>query len=667
MLALDWLPPDPAPETTFEIKAMDKISSSMNVSPFILPGRTASLTRRRFIEGLAAGTAVAALLPPLSARRARAAGITGSHGLPELSGTQFDLSVEPTRVNITGNPSTATLVNGQMPGPILRWREGDTVTLRVTNRLTVPTSIHWHGIYVPAGMDGVPGISFPGIAPGKTFVYRFPVRQSGTYWYHSHSGFQEQTLLSGPLIITPRETDPVAADREYVIFLSDWTDEDPETVYSHLKTGSGYYNYHKRTAVDFIRDARAEGVLATLHNRFEWSTMRMDPRDILDVTGRMTGGTYTYLINGQAPAANWMGLFRRGERVRLRFINGSSMTYFDLRIPGLKMTVVAADGSNVEPVTVDEFRIAVAETYDVIVQPTDDAYTIFAQAMDRSGYARGTLALREGLTASVPPMDPIFSRTMTDMGMSMAGMSGMPNGPKKMPGMSMPGKQRDDMSGMDMPGMSMPGMKQGMSGMSAPSRSAPKRPPHAHPNASGQVAYPQPQDVHLALGPAVISLARDPIERLDTPGDGLERNGRRVLLYTDLVRLNGGPQNGPFVTRDPDAEVLLHLTGNMERFIFGFNGLTYDQSQPVRFPHGQRILVTLINDTMMEHPIHLHGMLTELENQKGRLRPLKQTVNVKPAEKLQYYVNATELGRWAYHCHLLYHMDAGMFTSAVVA
>ena len=635
---------------------MRKNFLSTEASPLFLPCRTAPLTRRRFIEGLAAGTAVAALTP---GSRAHAATLKGSRRLPELSGTEFELSVEPTRVNVTGNPRMATLVNGSMPGPILRWREGDTVTLRVTNRLQVPTSIHWHGIYVPAVMDGVPGISFRGIAPGETFVYRFPVRQSGTYWYHSHSGFQEQTLLSGPIVIAPRQPDPVAADREYVIFLSDWTDEDPDTVYRHLKTAGGYYNYHKLTAVDFVRDAHAEGLLAALRSRFEWSTMRMDPRDILDVTGRMTGGTYTYLVNGQAPASNWTGLFRRGERVRLRFINGSSMTYFDVRIPGLEMTVVAADGSNIEPVTVDEFRIAIAETYDVIITPKDDACTIFAQAMDRSGYARATLAVHEGLTAPVPPMDPIFSRTMTDMGMSMTGMSGMPKGTRKLPGMSMPSKPKDDMSGMDMAGMDMPGMK--MPGMKMPGMQ------HTMPGMSGQTAYPRPQDVHLALGPQVASIAKDPMERLDTPGDGLEGNGRRVLVYTDLVRLATGPQNGAFVTRDPDAEVLLHLTGNMERFIFGFNGLTYDQSQPVRFPHGQRILVTLVNDTMMEHPIHLHGMLTELENHQGRLRPLKQTVNVKPAEKLRYYVNATELGRWALHCHLAYHMDAGMFTSAVVA
>lgn len=645
---------------------MHKNFPATEPSSLLLPCRTVPLTRRRFIEGLVAGTAVAALP---SGSSSHAGNLKGPYRLPELSGTEFDLSVAPAGVNVTGSPRVATLVNGLMPGPVLRWREGTTVTLRVTNRLKVPTSIHWHGIYVPAVMDGVPGISFRGIAPGETFVYRFPVRQSGTYWYHSHSGFQEQTLLSGPIVIAPREPDPVAADREYVIFLSDWTDEDPETVYRHLKTGSGYYNYQTLTAVDFVRDAHAAGLLAALRSRFEWSTMRMDPRDILDVTGRMTGGTYTYLVNGQAPAANWTGLFRRGERVRLRFINGSSMTYFDVRIPGQKMTVVAADGSNIEPVTVDEFRIATAETYDVIIAPQDDACTIFAQAMDRSGYARATLAVHAGLEAPVPPMDPIFSRTMTDMGMGMAGMSGMPKGSQKMPSMSMSGKPGDDMSGMDMAGMDMPGMSgmSGMPGMSGPSHRAANRSQHVLRGTSDQVAFPRPQDVHLVLGPEVTSIAKDPVERLDTAGDGLEGNGRHVLVYADLVRLATGPQNGAIVTRDPDAEVLLHLTGNMERFIFGFNGLTYDQSQPVRFPHGQRILVTLVNDTMMEHPIHLHGMLTELENHQRRLRPLKHTVNVKPAEKLRYYVNATELGRWALHCHLIYHMEAGMFTSAVVA
>ncbi len=566
-----------------------------------------------------------------------------------------------------GHSRIATLINGLMPGPILRWREGDTVTVRVTNRLQVPTSIHWHGMLVPAAMDGVPGISFPGIAPGQTFVYRFPVRQSGTFWYHSHSGFQEQTGLSAPLLISPREPDPIAADRDYVVFLSDWTDEDPESVYYHLKTGGSYYNYHKRTVADFLHDSSSTGLGATLRDRFTWARMRMDPRDISDVSGAMTGGTYTYLVNGQPPAANWTALFKRGERVRLRFVNAAAMTYFDVRIPGLRMTVVAADGSNIEPVSVDEFRIAVAETYDVLVEPTEEAYTIFAQAMDRSGYTRATLAVREGLAAPVPAVDPIYSRSMTDVGMSMAGMSGMKMGasaPARSSGMSMSGMTGHDMSGMNMPGMGAPNMKDDMSRMS---QGAPGASLIAHPNASGQLAVPRPQDVRLKLGPAVDNIAKNPTERLDSPGGGLEGNGRRVLVYTDLVRLAHGPQNDAFVDRDPDAEVLLHLTGSMDRYIFGINGQTYDESQPVRFPYGQRIRVTLVNDTMMEHPMHLHGVFTELDNHKGELRPLKHTINVKPGEKLSYFVNATELGRWAYHCHLVYHMEAGMFTSAVIA
>lgn len=573
-----------------------------------------------------------------------------------LRGNRFDLDIHPATVNITGKSRTAMLVNGSLPGPVLHWQEGDTITLRVTNRLAVPTSIHWHGILVPTDMDGVPGVSYPGIAPGQTFTYRFPVRQSGTFWYHSHTRFQEQNCVSSALVIAPREPDPIAADRDYVVMLNDWTDENPDSVFYHLKTGDGYYNYHKRTLADFFDDISAKGLAATLKNRAAWGEMRMDPRDITDVSGLMTGGTYTYLINGYPPAANWTGLFKPGETIRLRFINGSAMSYFDVRIPGLKMTVVAADGSNVEPVSVDEFRIGVAETYDVIVTPKNDAHTIFAQAMDRSGFARATLAVRQGLSAPVPPMDPIFTRTMTDMG--MAGMNMGDMGGMKMDGVG---------GGMDMGGMDhgMSGMD--MSGMQGHTMAMPAMARGAKPNASGQIAYPQPQDVHLKKGPAVVNIAMNPTERLNLPGDGLNGNGRRVLTYADLTRRSDGPQNAEFDTRDPDADVLLHLTGNMERYIFGFNGLTYDQSQPVRFPYGQRIRVTLINDTMMEHPIHLHGMFTELDNHKGRLRPLKHTVSVKPGEKLQYYVNATEIGRWAYHCHLLYHMEAGMFTTAVVA
>jgi CopA family copper-resistance protein len=373
-------------------------------------------------------------------------------GPPLLSGNSFDLIVEQTPVNFTGRPSVATAVNGLVPAPILRWREGATVTISVTNRLPVDTSIHWHGIRSPADMDGVPGLSFPGIAPNQTFVYRFPVRQHGTYWYHSHSRFQEQTGHYGPLIIDPQGKDRIEYDREYVILLSDWTDENPETVLSNLKQQSDFYNFHQRTVGTFFSDVRKQGLGPTISDRLTWGRMNMNPTDILDVSG----ATYTYLVNGQSPAANWTGLFRPRERVRLRFINASSMTIFDVRIPGLPMTVVQTDGNDVEPVKVDEFRISVAETYDFIVQPPESsAYTIFAQAEDRTGYARGTLAPSYGMTAAIPPMDPRPMRTMVDMGMG------------QMHGMNMGGSRK--MSGMEMHSKeNMPQMEGGgeMSGMS---------------------------------------------------------------------------------------------------------------------------------------------------------------------------------------------------------
>lgn len=354
-------------------------------------------------------------------------------GPPILSGNYFNLVVEQVAVNYTGRAAYATTVNGSVPGPTLRWREGDSVTLAVTNRLKETTSIHWHGIRTPSEMDGVPGLSFPGIAPGETFVCRFPVRQSGTYWYHSHNRFQEQTGHYGALIIDPQDNRPVEYHREYVVVLSDWTDEDPETILSNLKQQSDFYNFHRRTVGTFMSDARNKGLQATMSDRLMWGRMNMSLTDILDVSG----ATYTYLLNGQPPGANWTGIFRRRERVRLRFINASSMTIFDVRIPGLPMSVVQTDGNDAELVTVDEFRIFVAETYDVIVQPPDgSAYTIFAQAEDRTGYARGTLAPSFGMSAAIPPMDPRPLRTMADMGM------------EKMPGTNM--GNTGSMSGMQM-------------------------------------------------------------------------------------------------------------------------------------------------------------------------------------------------------------------------
>jgi CopA family copper-resistance protein len=627
---------------------------------------------------------------------------------PLLSGNSFNLVVEQIPVNYTGRPSVATAVNGSVPAPILRWREGDTVTISVRNHLKDPTSIHWHGIRTPADMDGVPGLSFPGIAPNETFVYRFPVKQHGTYWYHSHSHGQEQTGHYGPLIIDPKGKDPIEYDREYVIMLSDWTDENPETVFSNLKQQSGYYNYHERTVGTFFSDVRKEGLRATISDRLMWGRMNMNPTDILDVSG----ATYTYLINGQPPAANWTALFRPRERVRLRFINGSSMTIFDVRIPGLPMTVVQTDGNDLEPVTVDEFRISVAETYDVIVQPQDaSAFTIFAQSMDRSGYARATLAHRSGMTAPIPPMDPRPLLTMVDMGMGnmMAGMnmgdnSGAEQNKKTGSEMAnMPGMNMGDMPGMKMgaaspsatptaPQRGMPGMKMnGMQGMNMgddmsgmdmgkmPGMKAEAKPPAARgplampfpqpgpettglpaPTTAGKPTSPKPVALHE--GPQVDNVAEAPTERLSEPGAGLNGNGRRVLTYADLrARYRGADP------RPPARDIELHLTGNMERFIWGFNGVKFSSAEPIELKLGERVRFILVNDTMMAHPIHLHGLWSELDNGNGELRPYKHTINVKPGERLSYLVSADTPGHWAYHCHLLYHMEAGMFRTVIVS
>ena len=585
------------------------------------PSRRAPLARRRFVQGLAATGAALAL----SRRAAWAA-----PGVPQaapLSGTRFALEIGSAPVDVAGRRAPAILVNGGLPGPLLRWREGDTVTLDVTNRLDTTSSIHWHGIRLPADMDGVPGLSFRGIAPGQTFTYRFPVRQSGTYWYHGHSGFQDQQGLSGPIVIAPREADPVRSDREHVVFLTDWTDTDPETVMANLKFQSDYYDFHQRTVGTFAADVGRHGLAATVHDRLMWDGMRMSPTDIADVTG----ATYTYLMNGQPPASNWTGLFRPGERVRLRFVNGSAMTVFDVRIPGLVMTVVAADGNDVEPVPVDEFRIGVAETYDVIVQPTGDrAYTLFARGESRDGYASGTLSPRPGLRAPVPPMDPRPLRTTMDMGMPMGGMS--------MGGMPMGGMAR--MSARDPTGTDMGRMNAAQMRGATP---------------AGDPAPPR-------LGPSVDNVAMAPTHRLDDPGDGLNGSPRHVLTYADLRATRPGPDPRP-----PSREVLLHLTGNMERYVWGFDGRTFSQAEPIRLALGERVRFRLINDTMMEHPIHLHGLWSELENGNGAYRPKKHTIIVKPGEDLSYLVSADTAGHWAYHCHLAYHMDAGMFRTVIVA
>ncbi|MDH0756239.1 copper resistance system multicopper oxidase [Pseudomonas juntendi] len=568
-------------------------------------------TRRSFVKGLAA----TGLLGGIGMWRAPVWAVT-SPGQPNIvTGTDFDLYIGELPVNITGAARTAMAINGSLPGPVLRWREGDTVTLRVRNRLKQDTSIHWHGIILPANMDGVPGLSFHGIAPDGMYEYKFKVHQNGTYWYHSHSGFQEQVGVYGALIIDAMDPEPFTYDRDYVVMLSDWTDEDPARVMSKLKKQSDYYNFHKRTVGDFVDDVSEKGWSATLADRKIWAEMKMSPTDLADVSGY----TYTYLMNGQAPDGNWTGLFKPGEKIRLRFINGSAMTYFDVRIPGLKMTVVAADGQYVQPVSIDEFRIAVAETYDVIVEPENEqAYTIFAQSMDRTGYSRGTLAVREGLQAPVPTVDPRPLISMGDMGMDHGSMGGMDHG-------SMAGMDHGKMAGMD----------------------------HANRAASGAM---QSHPASESNNPLVDMQTMTPTPKLNDPGIGLRNNGRRVLTYLDLRSTFIDPDG-----REPGRTIELHLTGHMEKFAWSFDGIKFSDAEPLRLKYGERLRITLVNDTMMTHPIHLHGMWSDLEDEEGNFMVRKHTIDMPPGSKRSYRVTADALGRWAYHCHLMYHMEMGMF------
>lgn len=546
------------------------------------------ISRRGFVHGFA-GTAFA---------------LGAARWSPACASTEYDLTIDELPVNYTGAQRTAVAINGQVPGPTLRFREGDTVTIRVTNRLRTTTALHWHGLIVPADMDGVPGVSFAGIAPGETFTYRFKVNQSGTYWYHAHARFQEQIGLYGSIVIDPRNGERHTAQREHVILFSDWSDLDPEDIYRTLKLQSDYFNRGKRTVGDLVRDSRARGVRAAFDERRAWGAMRMQPTDLADVSGY----AYTYLTNGVTPAGNWTGTFAKGERVRLRLINGSAMSIFDLRIPDLKLTVVAADGQDIEPVTVDELRIAAAEVFDVLVEPKEDrAYTIFAQSIDRSGYARATLAPRVGMEAPVPTLEPRPVLAMSDMGMAHDGGG------------------------------------------------------HAHHVGSasaeqGGQAKARPTRVAAPFGPTVDMRNAQPRTNLDDPGPGLRDNGRRVLTYADLHTLGG-----PIDAREPGRELELRVTGHMQRFIWSFDGRKFSEAPPLRFTYGERLRIALVNDTMMTHPIHLHGMWSEVEDESGAFLVRKHTVMLQPGQQIRYGVTADALGRWAFHCHLLYHMEAGMF------
>ncbi len=582
----------------------------------------ANLPRRRFVQGAAALGAGAALGWPGCAGAVEA----GIGGPPVLRGNRFDLRLDRIAINKTGAQDWANAINGSVPGPVLRWRQGDVVTLNVTNNLPEMTGVHWHGIILPNPMDGVPGMEFPGIQPGETFTYRFPVVQSGTYWYHSHMGYQEQKGVYGALVIEPDGEPLIKSERDYTVVLSDWMDGSPLLVQNNLKQMSDYYNFNRRTLGTFVADVQQSGFGTTAKERWRWADMRMDPSGI----NQPTGALFTYLINGVPPSGNWTGLFRPGERVRLRFINTSAQTFYDVSIPGLTMDVVHVHGNDVVPVPVDQFRIGVAETYDVIVQPREDrAYTIFAQSLSRSGYARGTLAPRAGMSAPIPPMDAAPMRSMADMGMAM-----MP----AQVAASHPDRTRID------------GIMPSMHGVTAAQKSR---------RVGEQPKVEVPPETR-ALKPGVEQqyVLDTAFARLDLPGDGLDHlvGRRRILTYADLRSVHPGVDRRP-----PTREIVLTLTGNMGRFIWGFDGHKFSEVGPIDVTLGERFRLRFVNSTMMTHPIHLHGMWMELENGQGDHLPYLHTISVKPAENVSLLVTPLATGQWPLHCHLLYHFEAGMF------
>jgi len=564
---------------------------------------------------------------------------------------EYDLTIAEQTVNITGKPVERITVNGKFVAPLLEFEEGDEAVIRVHNKLkNQDSSIHWHGLLLPGIMDGVPGFNkFNGIAPNKTYEYKFKVRQNGTYWYHSHSKGQEQDGLYGAFVIYPKDKTPLTAaektDKDYVVLLSDFHNSTSDQIMKNLKKEADYYQNRRETVFDVLKQVKRDGLKATWQDRSMWNQMRMLKTDMSDVTG------YTFLMNGKTPQQNWTGNFKAGEKVRLRFINASAMSFFDVRIPNLKMTVVSADGQPVKPVPVDEFRIGTAETYDVIVEPKQAHYQIEAESIDRTGFSVGTLHEESSPAVKqieMPKSRPRALLTMEDMGMShdMSSMKDMNHDHGSSSGMnhdmsSMPNKTSEDhsMHGMNHDMSSMKGMDHDMSSM--------KGMDHDMPMNSATVKAASDKNDNTVFGWANAS----------TP------EGNKALQYSDLQSLD--PQKD---TRAAEREIEIRLGGNMERYIWTINGKKFNEADPLVVKYGERIRLKFVNDSMMAHPMHLHGMFMQLENgQDPSNMPNKHTVIVPPGKTITTLLTADELGEWAIHCHLLYHMSAGMMNKLIVA
>jgi L-ascorbate oxidase len=564
----------------------------------------------------------------------------------------YDLTVDPVRIDTGDFTRSGVGFNGASPGPVLRFQEGEDVTITVTNNLSEPTSIHWHGLILPFDQDGVPGISYDGIAPGETFTYRFPIVQAGTYWFHSHTGFQEPDGAYGAIVIEPKGREPFRYDREYVIQLTDAHPHSGNRIMRNLKLMPDYYNRKQRTLFDFLKDVKTAGVGQALSDRAEWGSMRMMPTDIEDLQG------FTALINGKGPEQNWTGLFEPKERIRLRFINSSAMTYFDVRIPGLAMTVVQADGNNVQPVKVDEFRIAVAETFDVIVRPTEDkAYTVFAESMGRTAYARGTLAPREGMRGEVPELRASPLLTMADMGMAHGDHGGMDHG--GMDHGAMAGAAHVMADGTVMEGAAHGESKHDQAHHDEPNRG--DRSAGGHVMADGTVMQ---GTSHASMDHGGHGAAAGSGDAFYAPGSGLlpaAANGGKFLSYADLKA-----QKPLYEPRPATREIALRLTGNMERYTWSINDVKFSDADPIRLQYGERVRFKFVNETMMTHPMHLHGMWSILDTGNGKWNPIKHVVSVSPGTTVYMETEVDAPGQWAFHCHLSYHADSGMFRKVIV-
>ncbi|MBC7569684.1 MAG: multicopper oxidase domain-containing protein [Spirosoma sp.] len=530
---------------------------------------------------------------------------------------EYDLTVAETMVNVTGKPTKAITLNGLMPGPTLAFTEGDMAVIRVHNTLRTETSMHWHGILDPSRQDGVAYLNTPPIGPGQSRTFEFPIVQSGTYWYHSHTPFQEHRGESGPIVIQPQQP-TVKTDHELVMLLADWTDEKQAYVMKNLKRGTEWYLIKNGNAQPLSQIIKHRALGAYLTQSFN----RMPPMGISD------NYYQRFLINGKDTSRYEQ--FRPGETVRLRVINAAGASYFHVQFAGGPLRLIAADGIPVVPITVDRVLMAIAETYDfVITIPASGAYELRVSAQDGSGYASAFLGKGKPVFAPKIPRPDIYQITTAMSKMPGGNRSRMSFGKyKPLVRLLPPGTPEAsiNMSGMDMPGMDKPKAK--MPGM------------------------------------AMSDMTTNPDTISPKMADGMIKSGMQMPMFDKFNTFNykqlRSLEKTTFPTNRPIREVTLNLSGDMRRYIWGFNGKTLSGADAITVRRGEIVRFRLVNGTMMFHPLHLHGHFFRVLNGQGAYSPLKNTVNISPMETVVIEFLADEENDWFFHCHVLYHLVGGM-------